>query len=633
MNNPFSFLTRKNVEASVGILIRRFPLSAIFASIFSLLLFYFIESETDSEEVIRAILAFGISFFFSTWITLFIESYSKHKYTSLLSIIPILYGIWAYLTIDVGNDWFFESFTFLLLHLFGFVAFLFFAPYIFSNRKNDEHEIEYSNYFSLVAWSILMASIIGLTLLILGYIALASIFALFDITNIFDESKLYAHWAVVALSFVAPIYWLIHLPQRNELNSRVFETNKFFSFLIRYVWVPFIGIYFLILYTYSGKVLLNFSDWPRWIISWMVIGFSTFGYLNYIFSKPYESESKMITLFRQYFPFAVIPQILMLFYALYLRLVQYDLTMNRYFVIIFGLWLSFTSLYLILSKKKSLSIIIASLALLSFIISVWPWSVFQYPTARQYTRLIQNLEKANILKNNIITPLSNSKDITKELSNDIYSWISYICDFSECSQIKELFKEEVIEATIKAEENWKNWNTGSIYPWLSKWEIVSAVANSIKVQESYTYDNELTTKYIQYNVDYTYDFSYYPLEIEPGYTKIVNVSWINSEEHRISKIYPYIIINPETSIIQYHESSENTEEFKLKYPIELTQSNTLRSVTQKELTFTVSSEKRDIKILLQNFAVKNPEFTGSWNQDANQDYYSINGIGLVKDKK
>jgi phosphate starvation-inducible membrane PsiE len=102
----------------------------------------------------------------------------------------------------------------------------------------------------------------------------------------------------------------------------------------------------------------------------MVIGFSTFGYLNYIFSKPYESESKMITLFRQYFPFAVIPQILMLFYALYLRLMQYDLTMNRYFVIIFGLWLGFTSLYLIVSKKKSLSIITASLALLSFVISV-----------------------------------------------------------------------------------------------------------------------------------------------------------------------------------------------------------------------------------------------------------------------
>jgi hypothetical protein len=85
--------------------------------------------------------------------------------------------------------------------------------------------------------------------------------------------------------------------------------------------------------------------------------------------------------------------------------------------------------------------------------------VFQYPTARQYTRLIQNLEKANILKNSTITPLSNPKDITKELSNEIYSGISYVCDFSECSQIKELFKKEVTEATIKAEENWKKWNT------------------------------------------------------------------------------------------------------------------------------------------------------------------------------
>lgn len=635
MNNPFSFLSRKNVEASFGILIRRFPIPVIIVTIFSLLLFYFIQSETKDDTVIRAIFSFGITFFFSTWMTLFSEGLKNKKYTPLLSIIPILYGIWVYFTIDVGTDWFFESFVFLLLHLFGFVAFLFFAPYVRPVWKSDEEEIEYSNYFSLVAWTLLMSSIIWGTLLALGFIALGSIFALFDIKDIFDEWKLYANWAVVALAFVSPIYWLIQLPLRSEMNTRRFETNKFFSFLIRYIGVPFICIYFLILYAYSGKVLLNFANWPRWIISWMVIGFSTFGYLNYIFSKPYESESKMITLFRQYFPFAVIPQILMLFYALYLRLMQYDLTMNRYFVIIFGLWLGFTSLYLIVSKKKSLSIITASLALLSFVISVWPWSVFQYPTARQYTRLIQNLEKANILKNSTITPLSNPKDITKELSNEIYSGISYVCDFSECSQIKELFKKEVTEATIKAEENWKKWNTETwaIYNWISKWEIVSAVASSIKVQESYAYDNVLTTKYIQYNVDYKYDFSYYPLEIDSGYTKIVNVSWINSEEHRTSKIYPYITINPDTSTLQYHESSGSTEELILKFPIELTQTSNARSIEQEKLIFTLSSEKRDIKILLQNFAVKNPEFTGSGNQDSNQDYYSINGIGLVKEKQ
>jgi len=51
----------------------------------------------------------------------------------------------------------------------------------------DEREIEYSNYFSLVAWTLLMAGIIGVALLALGFIALGSIFALFDIKDLFDE--------------------------------------------------------------------------------------------------------------------------------------------------------------------------------------------------------------------------------------------------------------------------------------------------------------------------------------------------------------------------------------------------------------------------------------------------------------
>jgi uncharacterized membrane protein YiaA len=170
--------------------------------------------------------------------------------------------------------------------------------------------------------------------------------------------------------------------------------NKFFSFLIRFVATPFIYIYFFILYAYTVKVLLNFSDWPKGMISWMVIGFSTFGYLTYIFSLAYEDENRIVRIFRKYFPIVVIPQIGMLAYAIGLRISQYDLTMNRYFVVVFGLWLLGVSIYLIASQRKSLVSITASLAIISLLISVGPWSVYSLPLYRQYDRLTENLEKA-----------------------------------------------------------------------------------------------------------------------------------------------------------------------------------------------------------------------------------------------
>lgn len=139
---------------------------------------------------------------------------------------------------------------------------------------------------------------------------------------------------------------------------------------------------------------MNFSDWPRGIISWMVIGFSSFGYSIYILSRAYAEESRMVTVFRRYFPYMVVPQIFMLGYAISLRIMQYDLTINRYLVIVFGIWLSIISLYCILSTRKSLSMIPASLLIAILVISIGPWSVYSLPIARQEARLIRDLETA-----------------------------------------------------------------------------------------------------------------------------------------------------------------------------------------------------------------------------------------------
>ena len=127
----------------------------------------------------------------------------------------------------------------------------------------------------------------------------------------------------------------MHIPTQGDFEKNKYEENRFFSFLVRFVATPFIYVYFFILYAYTFKVLMNFSEWPKGIISWMVIGFTAFGYMIYIFSKAYDSNSRMISLFRKYFSLAVLPQVCMLFYAIYLRIAQYDITMNRYFVVIF----------------------------------------------------------------------------------------------------------------------------------------------------------------------------------------------------------------------------------------------------------------------------------------------------------
>lgn len=215
----------------------------------------------------------------------------------------------------------------------------------------------------------------------------------------------------------------------------------------------------------------------------------------------------------------------MLAYAIYLRINQYSITMNRYFVVAFGLWLAGISLYYIFSRTKNLITIPLSLTLIALIISIGPWSVFSVSYNCQYTRLVTNLTEANILQDGKIVPLAKIDDISHELSNEIAAGIEYLCDFDNCTGIKELFPEQTTKIREKSEKDWKSWNTatGSVYPGVGSWEISSGIKEELKVQRYYgkAYGTE-EEPYFYYNVmSKTYPYPT-PLDIR-GYAKLVTV--------------------------------------------------------------------------------------------------------------
>ncbi len=630
MKNFFSFLSRESFEKSFGVLEWRFPLPTLIILLISGILFFIVNSESTDEMYMRMILTGIVTFFLSTGCILWIETWKKRPIDARFPILPIVYGIFFYFSLWYSSEWRMESVSYFLLHLTGFLSLLFFAPYITRILQWEEKSIEYTNYFSRVAWMILMSMIVWLSLLLLGFIAIGSVTALFDLSSYSWNDKLYGNWAIISLALIAPLYALIHIPEASTIEKRSYEINRFFSFLIRYIATPAIYIYFTILYAYSIKVLMNFGDWPKGIISWMVIGFSSFGYLTYIFSKAYE-EGSVVRIFRRYFPYVVIPQIFMLFYALYLRIAQYDITMNRYFVIAFGLWLFGISVYFIVSKRKSLAIIVASLSLISILISLGPWSVFSFPLARQEARLMQNLETAKILKNGEIIPLADKNEISKELSGDIYSGISYLCGFDDCSVIKKIFPLQLGEIEEKWKTEWMRWNTltWAIYPWASNWEIIGGVTEKIRVQQWYE-SSAIEPAYYQYNTKNSPWENTFPLDIT-WYDQILSVYGESGWWMEVK--YPFISINPDDATLRYHGSSGTLDKILLpESMLGLNSSpNTNNLIEPADMVHSVSFPTREIRLYLNSYAVKNQSYT--WTAIKNQNYYSINGFALVKERR
>lgn len=648
MKKFLSIFNIENLKINLEKIISRFPLSVIIVFIVSTLFFINLHwdlTEISSERVIKMIFCFIIVFFFSLWVYISWENNNFPKLKrNLFQIIPIAFWILLYSVLSNDlND--FENILFIILSSAGILFYLFFAPYIKNIIENQVEQNVFYTYFYNISVLFLMSFILWGLLFALWSIWIGAVFQLFDIQKYFT-TDIYQDWAIIALSFITPLFALTQVPDKDSFNTNYFNENAFFSFLIKYIFTPFIYIYFIILYAYSIKVLANFGDWPKGEVSWMVIWFSILWYITYIFSYIFEEKNKFIKTFRTAFPYVVIPQILMLFYAIYLRINQYDITTNRYFVVVFGLWLLTISIYYIFSKKKSLSIIPFLLTIFTIIISVWPWSVHQLPQARQLTRLKNNLTTAWILVNNEVKPLNNYTDIDKNLSENIYSWITYLCDFESCDSIKNLFPEIYSEIVAKDEEKFniqkqedlKRYEKDPVmlkqiqertYKWPYKWDITNQITTKIKVKSFYWASDETSIPNLTFSID-TQKGYLFPIDIT-WYKEILRINdKLNFDKDvNSSSNWDYASVNIENATIEIIRNWVTAETISIQEVI-----NKLlwkyvwwvdNMLPKSDLIFDITLNNKSYKILFESISIKNPQYT--W---LDKGYYYANWYVLVK---
>ncbi len=453
--NIFKKIRIRNLQKVLIKTFTRFPLSFLISITIFVLFIYKINIEDlaqDIENIFnKSIFTLILTFFFSTGVSLFGESKNiKRVKQYIFQTISIIFGICFYIFFEenILQNFSAETAVYIGVTFVGILTFVFIAPFIIRIIKKESLQKEFyiSSYHIII--NTLMSAIVGVSSMLLGFIGLWAIFELFNI-NFIDEGKVFGYWTTFTLSFFAPIFFLANLPNIEVNIEEKIEDNKFYSFLIKYVGLPAITLYFVILYAYTIKVLINFSQWPQGKITWMVIGFSFFGYLIYFATYIFKKDFKPAEVFRKIFPTAVVPQVAMLFYAITLRINQYDFTINRYLVVTFGVWLLGISLYYIISKRKFLGVIFYSLLLVTILISIGPWSVYSFPENRQHSRLIKDLKEANILQNKEIVPLEKYEDIDDKLSGKIHGSINYLCNFHGRKTLEDIFGKEILE--IKSE--------------------------------------------------------------------------------------------------------------------------------------------------------------------------------------
>lgn len=634
--NTLSFLkqlTTKKLQETLVATFERMPLSVIFAVItFGI---FVTQIALDGlpeyiENIIgKSILTLIAIFFFSIAVQLYNESSGMHKLRAWRNqLATVIFGVLFYTFFEeyLFSNFYTESFVYIAMTMVGTVAAVFIAPFIahFLSERTKQREFYIFGY--QIVLSILMAIVVGIMVMLLGFAAWLAITTLFDI----GSGDMYAYWAAFSLVLFAPVFFLSQLPSVKVDTALRVEDDKFYGFLIKYIGLPAIIFYFVILYAYTLKVLINFSQWPHGEVAWMVIGFSFFGYGIYTASYIFAKEFKLASTFRRFFPYLVLPQVLMLFYAIGLRINQYDLTINRYLVVTFGIWLMLTSLYFVFSHKKYLGMIPLGMILFIIITSLGPWGVYQYPEARQYANLQSNLQEAGIVDiAGVVTPLAEYTDITPKLSGEIYGGISYLCDNHGCDALAPIFANELTKLMAEDIELFEQEKQESIerlqqmiasethagtieiqrmrlentksreYRPMNSWSIVSQLTEDIKVRRYYQSDardeyKRFTTGNNNQSVVSVTGYDYY-VQLDYGPILERQGKFGDGQEPRVYSS----VIDVDNEVLKVYKHNELVQSFSLadEFANVLTGNN-------DALTFELGNNTMRVRVVLSELSIK-----------------------------
>lgn len=235
------------------------------------------------------------------------------------------------------------------------------------------------------------------------------------------HSEIYGYVGSVAMIFIAGSIWLMHLLQE-KIHTTIPEYSRSMRIFGHYIFLPLTLIYATILISYGIKILIT-GIWPQGTVVYMVIGYVIFGLATWYTTYPALPDRRLSRAHNILFITFFLTSLLMI-KAIRLRITQYGLTTDRYFVCMIIIAIILMSIAALLRKKYRHLIMITVVMVLG-IISVYGWPINATNTS---TRSQTNILTSTLQQNNITLPLQ-SWSLAQIASGDaekIYGTIIYL---------------------------------------------------------------------------------------------------------------------------------------------------------------------------------------------------------------
>ena len=251
-------------------------------------------------------------------------------------------------------------------------------------------------------------------------------------------------WAIIAGVFNT-WFFLSGVPKNLDALDSHTEYPRGLKIFTQFVLIPLVVIYLLILYLYTGKILIEWQ-WPNGWVANLVLGFSITGILSLLLVHPIKerAENVWVRFFSRWYYVALIPLVALLTLSIWQRISDYGVTENRYFVIILGGWLGGIVLYTLIAKVQNIKLIPMSLCMLAFLISFGPWGAFEVSERAQLRRLELLLSGNNLLADGKVRKMAG-KEVSFRDSKDISSIARYIVSMHGGNTLQYLFSQNLTD--------------------------------------------------------------------------------------------------------------------------------------------------------------------------------------------
>ena len=301
-------------------------------------------------------------------------------------------------------------------------------------------------------------------------------FSLYSLELLFDidlHYELFGElWIFISVLF-SSWFFVSGIPENLDDLEKELEYPKGLKTFGQYILLPLVLLYCVILFAYGAKIVLVW-DWPKGMVTYMISAYSVLGILTFLLLYPWGKVegTAWVKKFSKLFYILMLPLVVLLFLAVSIRISEYGITINRYLVVVMGIWLAMVSLYFSVGKTN-IKFVPTSLAAILIVMMIGPWGMFSISEKSQSDRLIELLEKNDLLVDgkiisepkwemngtgNLIykSEFKNQELIEREDYLQVESIVDYLEDYHGFSSVNHIFKQNIdsLITEAKIERNW-----------------------------------------------------------------------------------------------------------------------------------------------------------------------------------